>query len=352
MTAKNITDLKAAIAANIEDNTTAEITPADVRTQMTNIVDSMSVVLTRVVAPGIADDSAHGCVVGTVWIDTVTGTAYRCVDASVGAAVWKTFEVEGAVATHAALTTGVHGLAITSGQTLTVVTGGTLASGAYAAATSDLLATGATVGASAQSQVFTNGVTLSDLTATRIPYVSTAGKIISDASLVYSTVTGLTTTKPITAPRIDAPAPHVTVSSSLIQGVVSATVAYPIMFENLDDILDVYQAAHSFTVNNSGVANCTITCPVDHLLTAGAAVMFHPLTGGTGITVSTPYFVSATNLTARTFELSTTTNGVSNVKTTATGSGTVTCISRLYICLLYTSPSPRDRTRSRMPSSA
>ena len=25
---------------------------------------------------------------------------------------------------------------------------------------------------------------------------------------------------------------------------------------------------------------------------------------------------------------------------------------KLYICLLYTSPSPRDRTRSRMPSSA
>ena len=26
--------------------------------------------------------------------------------------------------------------------------------------------------------------------------------------------------------------------------------------------------------------------------------------------------------------------------------------SKQYICLLYTSPSPRDRTRSRMPSSA
>ena len=25
---------------------------------------------------------------------------------------------------------------------------------------------------------------------------------------------------------------------------------------------------------------------------------------------------------------------------------------KLYVCLLYTSPSPRDRTRSRMPSSA
>ena len=27
-------------------------------------------------------------------------------------------------------------------------------------------------------------------------------------------------------------------------------------------------------------------------------------------------------------------------------------MGRPYICLLYTSPSPRDRTRSRMPSSA
>ena len=27
-------------------------------------------------------------------------------------------------------------------------------------------------------------------------------------------------------------------------------------------------------------------------------------------------------------------------------------LKRYYICLLYTSPSPRDRTRSRMPSSA
>ena len=28
------------------------------------------------------------------------------------------------------------------------------------------------------------------------------------------------------------------------------------------------------------------------------------------------------------------------------------CLRRVDICLLYTSPSPRDRTRSRMPSSA
>ena len=32
--------------------------------------------------------------------------------------------------------------------------------------------------------------------------------------------------------------------------------------------------------------------------------------------------------------------------------GDSTRIKILYACLLYTSPSPRDRTRSRMPSSA
>lgn len=46
-----------------------------------------------------------------------------------------TYEPAGAVATHAALTTGVHGLAITAGQTLTVTTGGTLGSAAYTAST-------------------------------------------------------------------------------------------------------------------------------------------------------------------------------------------------------------------------
>ena len=32
--------------------------------------------------------------------------------------------------------------------------------------------------------------------------------------------------------------------------------------------------------------------------------------------------------------------------------GTIAMPLMLYFCLLYTSPSPRDRTRSRMPSSA
>ena len=41
------------------------------------------------------------------------------------------------------------------------------------------------------------------------------------------------------------------------------------------------------------------------------------------------------------------TNAIQNRARTATLE-----IQNIYTCLLYTSPSPRDRTRSRMPSSA
>ena len=50
--------------------------------------------------------------------------------------------------------------------------------------------------------------------------------------------------------------------------------------------------------------------------------------------------------------------GVSKKLETAYGMGAATTFvltmatGASYICLLYTSPSPRDRTRSRMPSSA
>lgn len=120
-------------------------------------------------------------------------------------------------------------------------------------------------------------------------------------------------------------------SSALTQVVASNTVAYPLLFESQDSISGLYQQNKTFTVDNSGVANCTITCPTAHLLTAGAAVVLNPLVDGTGLTQGTVYYVSATNLTANTFELTTTFGGASNVTTSATGSGTVTCVSRVYI---------------------
>lgn len=40
------------------------------------------------VAPAVTDDASAGYAIGSVWIDTVTGRVYKCVDASTGAAVW------------------------------------------------------------------------------------------------------------------------------------------------------------------------------------------------------------------------------------------------------------------------
>ena len=38
--------------------------------------------------PSVADDAADGYAVGSLWIDIVGNEAYRCVDATIGAAIW------------------------------------------------------------------------------------------------------------------------------------------------------------------------------------------------------------------------------------------------------------------------
>jgi hypothetical protein len=136
-------------------------------------LDPVKCNLSATTAPTVNDDAGDGYEVRSQWWDTAADTVYLCVDPSAGAAVWLewqgpagegiasggttgqvlakasdddfdtewvdepggSYEPAGAVATHAALTTGVHGLAITAGQTLTVTTGGTLGSAAYTAST-------------------------------------------------------------------------------------------------------------------------------------------------------------------------------------------------------------------------
>ena len=81
--------------------------------------------------------------------------------------------------------------------------------------------------------------------------------------------------------------------------------------------------------------------------------------------------ISASGMTAERFRIDTIAENIANVNTTRTENGEpyrrkivtfaekdLTPFSKYYqssrarACLLYTSPSPRDRTRSRMPSSA
>ena len=129
-----------------------------------------------------------------------------------------------------------------------------------------------------------------------------------------------------------SPTPHATLSSSLTQTPASTTLAYPMIFENTNDIEGLYRQTGSFTVNNSGGANCTIT-RASHKLSIGAAVVFSGLTGATGITAGAVYYVATDNFTTGTFELAATFSSASpaaTVKTSASGSGTVTCVSRLY----------------------
>jgi len=42
----------------------------------------------KITAPTVNDDENDGYRLSDVWINTVTDKAYRCLDASVGAAVW------------------------------------------------------------------------------------------------------------------------------------------------------------------------------------------------------------------------------------------------------------------------
>lgn len=39
--------------------------------------------------PGATNDANQGYTVGSIWVNTTAGTAWMCVDSTIGAAVWK-----------------------------------------------------------------------------------------------------------------------------------------------------------------------------------------------------------------------------------------------------------------------
>ena len=90
------------------------------------------------------------------------------------------YEASGSISSHAALTTGVHGLAITAGQTLTVTTGGTLGSAAYTATTA-YDAAGVAAGAVSSHAALTTGIHGLAITAGQTLTVTTGGTLGSAA---------------------------------------------------------------------------------------------------------------------------------------------------------------------------
>jgi hypothetical protein len=123
--------------------------------------------------------------------------------------------------------------------------------------------------------------------------------------------------------------PHATISSNVTQTVAAINIAYPVFFENVDDIQGMYRQSGTVTFTGSSpvVVNWTT-----HGLDTGAVIRFR--TTGTmpsGLDTGVNYFIIKTNFTANSFQVSTSYNGAA-VNTTTAGSGTQSafCISRLY----------------------
>ena len=94
------------------------------------------------------------------------------------------YEASGAIAAHAGLTTGIHGLAITAGQTLTVTAGGTLGTAAYTASTAYATAAqGTKADAALPTDSFTDAAVTGKLLT---GYVSGAGTVAAGDSILQA----------------------------------------------------------------------------------------------------------------------------------------------------------------------
>ena len=76
MATKTVTQITAELSTLINDNTTADITPADMRTALQDIVDSIQPKATAAAAPPTATDGAVGDIqydATTLYIKTAAG---------------------------------------------------------------------------------------------------------------------------------------------------------------------------------------------------------------------------------------------------------------------------------------
>lgn len=94
MTQISSADFKTVTTTLYPDNTSGDITPADLRIQMDNIADSLTFMVTgKLTPPGVTDDGVNSSgagvfEVGHTWIDETSNESYMCIDNTGGAAIW------------------------------------------------------------------------------------------------------------------------------------------------------------------------------------------------------------------------------------------------------------------------
>lgn len=133
-----------------------------------------------------------------------------------------------------------------------------------------------------------------------------------------------------------APTPRAAVSSPATQTPALNNMYYPVLFED-DDLTCgcITRKSGAFTCNKSDAAAVTITW-TGHGMSIGAPVIFSGLTGATGITAGTVYYIATTNFGANSFEITNLAGYTSNapastITTSAAGSGTCKAAGRLYV---------------------
>ena len=139
------------------------------------------------------------------------------------------------------------------------------------------------------------------------------------------------------------------VGPSLISGIVDCPGAiYHIVYTVTDEFSRTASCTQVFTIANAAP---TITCPAAAVVDCSANIVPGTPAVATSCTLTSTTTVTAAVLAMGTADCPGATYNVVYTVTDAC-SRTASCTQVFTICLLYTSPSPRDATLSRMPSSA
>jgi hypothetical protein len=122
------------------------------------------------------------------------------------------------------------------------------------------------------------------------------------------------------------PTPYANFSSALTQVVASTTVAYPVIFESVDDALGIYQKSATVSVS---AATPAVVSWTGHGLSIGAAVVFTG-TVPTGMSAGTVYYIRTAGFGVDAFTISTTFGGGAVNTSGSAATPVCTCVSRFY----------------------